>query len=160
MYSFDVFAWVLQLLPPPFRGAALLPNILRAATTTLQRDGGDLGGYAEALLREARYTGQRLVLEAALNELLADAAGGITVETMIPNVQVYIYNAIEGEAAPVVYQAIEGEPAPVVYYMAEGLASVHFEVRVPLASGYPETLVKTYVNRLRQAGKTYTITFY
>lgn len=159
MYSFDVFAWVLQCLPPPLRGAALLPNILKAATTTLQRDGGALGPYSEKLLREARYTGQRLVMEAALNELLPDALGAITVETLEPNDQIYIYEAAEAEAAPFVYEAVEAEPAPFIYYMVEGLASVHFEVTVPLTSGYAETHIQTFVNRLRQAGKTFTITF-
>lgn len=159
MYNYDVVTWVLQCLPPPLRGVALLPNLLKAATATLQRDGSALGPYSEKLLREARYTGQRLVMEAALNELLPDASGGVTVETSEPNSQVYIFEAVELEAAPVVYEAVEAEPAPVVYYMAEGLASVHFVVSVPLASGYAETHIQTFVNRLRQAGKTFTITF-
>lgn len=160
MFNFDTFSWVLQLLPPPLRGAVLLRGILKAATTTLQRDGDDLGGYADGILREARYTGQRMVMEAALNELLPDAAGGITVETVVPNSQIYVYFAAEGETAPVVREAVEASPAPIIYYMTEGLASVNFEVTVPLSSGYPETLVKTYINRLRQAGKTYKITYY
>jgi hypothetical protein len=160
MYSFNVSMWVFQCLPPPLRGAALLPSLLDAATATLQRDGSALGPYAYRLLREARYTGQRMVIEAALNELLPDAAGGITVETLEPNEQVYIYSALEAETAPSVYLAIEAQPAHVVYYMIEGLASAHFDVRVPLAGGYAQTLIQTYINRLRQAGKTYKITYY
>lgn len=161
MYALDIVTWAIQLTPPVLRKAVRFVAMCRSALATLAIDGPALGGYANQIRREARYTGQRLVMETALNEMLPAASGLITVETVVGLIaQDYIYNAVELEAPLFIYEASEGVPNPFIYEASEGLATHDFEVNVPLASGIASTQVQVLVNRLKLAGKRYSIQYF
>lgn len=161
MYGLDILTWALQVTPPVLRKATRLMAMIRVALVTLAVDGAALGPYASQMKREARYTGQRFVMEAALNEMLPIAGGLITVETVIGQIpQGYIYLAVELEAPLFIYEATEGLAGPFIYEAVEGLTNHDFEVNVPVASGLASTQVEVLVNRLKLAGKRYTIVFF
>lgn len=161
MYGLDILTWALQVAPPVLRKATRLMAMIRAALATLAADGAALGPYATRMKKEAKYTGQRLVMEAALNEMLPIAGGLITVETVSGQIpQEYLYEAVELEAPLFIYEATEGLAGPFIYEAVEGLTNHDFEVNVPVASGLASTQVEVLVNRLKLAGKRYTIIFF
>ncbi len=149
MYSFDLVALVLDMLPLKLRGAVRLLALIEAMAAPLKPTIDGMPAYATAMLRQARWNGQRAIMEAAVNEVFPQGGGLILIET----VSIAI-------ARPATYFLHEAQPPLHIYAVAELLSYVDFQVLVPTGTVVDFDAITQFINRLKIAGKRFEVINY
>jgi hypothetical protein len=129
-------------------------------------------GFTATRRRAARYNGQVIVLERALNlrYMLEDkwatdadptASGGIYIENVASAIPTtFIWSNNEAQPPLYIYGDAEAQPPVYIYADAEYSAQYDFIVRVPVAFSFDVNEMTAFVNQYRVAGKTFTIDTY
>jgi hypothetical protein len=162
MKIFDAVEWrkqVINLLPPVVRGGNVV-DFVSSLLVGLQTKGDEMDAQEDIWLKTATFNGQKMVLQAALNDLMV--LTGIYIEiNSSPNENVFLYEAVE--ILPVyLYDSTEATP---VYFFDESevLANDYdFIIYIPILdhTAEVERRVKNYANLYKTAGTQFKIDTY
>lgn len=164
MGLFDI-TWRKQggnLLPPGKRSASMV-DFMAALLSPLQSVTSSVGQFATEQEKRARFNGQKIVLQAALNDIfLISEAPFIVVETQTA---VAYGNFIYGESEGVdVYTFGEAESEPTIYIFdeSEAVDEYDFLIKIPVAlySSELERRVRAEVETYKMYGKSFNVITY
>lgn len=161
MYSLSIIALIIELLPLRMHGAFRLVAMIEALCAPLKATVDGLPLEAATMLRQARWNGQRAIMQAAINEVFPDGLGLILVETStVALARFVIWHDAEGQPPQYIWFDSEGEPPRYVYTMAELSLNVDFTVKVPTGAAVDFDALRRFVLRLKLAGKRFEIINY
>lgn len=157
MYSLNLILAILDRLPPLLRQTRLVAY-LEAILSPLSDMADNLPDQARSLFRQARWNGQRAIMEAALREVSGES--GLEVETVtlqIPRLRIWFIT--ENQPPLYIYTVAEAQPPLYIYTVAELAGASDFLVHLPTGSTADTDLIRQWVNRLKLAGKRYEIDY-
>ena len=161
MYSFDLIALIIATVPLPLASAVQLIALIEAMAAPLATIISGFPAYAASMARQARWNGQRAILEQALNETFPAGGGLILVETVSVTLQrTHSFFLSELQQNLFVYNAAEAQPPLYLYTMAELLGQYDFQVKVPTGSVVDFDSIRRFVDRFKIAGKRFEVINY
>jgi len=145
--------WLLQKEP--------LKAYVAALVKPLQELHLDFRANRDRNLLLVQHSFSKASVEHILNTVWPAANGGIYVENVINALPVdFDFYATENQPEEHIYFASEGHAAKHRYFAYESATGFDFIVWVPNTLSFDKNLLKWYVERYRQIGKTYTIKKY
>lgn len=164
LYSLDYNIFINEFLPPDkrapimkaFLGANLTPvNTLHEAVFTT---------YRPEVLAKTKHNGQKIILEAVLNEVFNTTAPALIYidNTGDDKPPLTFFNQFEGYPQITFYNQSEGQPGATFYNQSEAEANNDFIVYVPAAiySAVGVAKIRAEVDRLRPYSTNYTVISY
>jgi len=145
-------------LPPAVRGSSVIDWLYSLAKPVESKIVGE-AVYIAVLDEELKYNGQKIVLQAALNNLTG-ATGIIVVTNRTFNgLAPVLYNAIESINTGVTKNKIEGGDTMVTINTSEETNAKDFQVQIPVGihTADLEAEVDHYTNLMKPSGTTYEI---
>jgi hypothetical protein len=140
-------------------GDETVKKFLYSLLEPLQTITDELKTFETNELKRAKWNGQKMVLQAALNDIFGITSAPFIIVETVPSVFVYFYEA--SEATPVhFYEQVES--SAVFFYEDSELLTVSFRVLIPsgIHTAELERQVRAQTNLYKLAGKTFDIETY
>jgi hypothetical protein len=141
----------IERLLPPFKRSVSVLDFLESLLVGLATAGSTWDAFDIEIRKRARFNGQKIVLQAALNDIFS--VSGIIIETQTSLIQkVFTYN--EAEVIPPIYSFNESESIPTIYTFNESEIPDDFDFIVLVPVGIHTAELE---RRIREEVKTYKL---